>query len=725
MTIKPEHRVKVGEWWYLPERDKLVKLSPSGQIEATAELDNLCQNVINYLIVRAGDLVTKDELLENVWGIRAVSDGRITRVIRVLRVALGDDSRSPLYIETVPKRGYRLVAKVATEQELAETKQVDETEQSASAPVVVDTPAIARRWLLLGIMLLPVMLAAYFWWFSAHETQEPAVIPLWRYEPVTFLDGIEFYHSISPDEQFLAFSYATSPDDDVVVLKLQDLRNHHIVQLTEAPYSSFGAAWSPDGTQLAYQRLVSGQLCELRVITLTEDRKRVLSNNLLTSCGSQSVSARLSWSPDGRYVVYPSRDSEQNQMSLMMYPIAGEAAEQLTAPPSNGFGDYAARFSRSGDQLVFLRHAAGAVQIWLLELSSRSTRMLIQLNDAMPGQIDWNLDDSEIIYPASRTSLAAISISDGTNRLLAYTNQAARELQITPSGRILASVGAFSQNNILKVPNTIRNSTELEPQRVFSSNRTEAFAVASKQQDGPVAVVSRRSGLPQIWLFYPDGQQKQLTNFATNERVSELVFSPDGRYLFALISQQLWLFNEAGEAELLPLSSESNRGIASLSWSHDSRQLFYAVTYQGHWQVMSRSIDNLAEVTLFGAGMEMYQQSPNGDWVFWRDSSNRRLYLQQRSTGEITQLDVLSEPSSPINFALTDEGIYFSRYRSNNRYLVYFLDFNDWQVRKATSLSATYSNHFSLSADKRYFYLSSMGRGDMDIAEISVEQQNL
>ena len=113
MTIKPDSHLQVGEWQYLPEQDKLVQFGPDGKIAITAELDNLSQKVANYFIVKAGKLVTKDELLQDVWGIRDVSDGRVTRVIRVLRVALGDDTREPRYIETIPKRGYRFIAQVS------------------------------------------------------------------------------------------------------------------------------------------------------------------------------------------------------------------------------------------------------------------------------------------------------------------------------------------------------------------------------------------------------------------------------------------------------------------------------------------------------------------------------------------------------------------------------------------------------------------------------------
>ena len=77
MSSKPEQQLKVGDWWYLPEQDKLVKVDASGEVITTADLDNLCQKAMNYFIVNAGRLITRDEILADVWGVRDVSDGRI------------------------------------------------------------------------------------------------------------------------------------------------------------------------------------------------------------------------------------------------------------------------------------------------------------------------------------------------------------------------------------------------------------------------------------------------------------------------------------------------------------------------------------------------------------------------------------------------------------------------------------------------------------------------
>ena len=51
MSSKPEQQLKVGDWWYIPEQDKLVKINENGELTQTADLDNLCQKAINYFIL--------------------------------------------------------------------------------------------------------------------------------------------------------------------------------------------------------------------------------------------------------------------------------------------------------------------------------------------------------------------------------------------------------------------------------------------------------------------------------------------------------------------------------------------------------------------------------------------------------------------------------------------------------------------------------------------------
>ncbi len=68
--------------------------------------------VLAYLVINRGRLVPKDELLDNIWGDRFVSESALTSRVKAARRAIGDDGRTQRLIRTVHRRGYRFVGDV-------------------------------------------------------------------------------------------------------------------------------------------------------------------------------------------------------------------------------------------------------------------------------------------------------------------------------------------------------------------------------------------------------------------------------------------------------------------------------------------------------------------------------------------------------------------------------------------------------------------------------------
>src|SRR6478735_3265641 len=68
--------------------------------------------VLVELVRDVGQTVTRDALLDRVWTGRFPTPDVLTQAVKELRRALGDDSKPPQYIETIPKLGYRLIAPV-------------------------------------------------------------------------------------------------------------------------------------------------------------------------------------------------------------------------------------------------------------------------------------------------------------------------------------------------------------------------------------------------------------------------------------------------------------------------------------------------------------------------------------------------------------------------------------------------------------------------------------
>lgn len=101
--------LRVGRWRVDPALNEIR--SDGGAIR----LEPKAIEVLVHLARRPGEVVSRDELLAAIWPGVVVGDDALTQAIIKLRRALQDDARAPRYIETISKRGYRLVADVAYE----------------------------------------------------------------------------------------------------------------------------------------------------------------------------------------------------------------------------------------------------------------------------------------------------------------------------------------------------------------------------------------------------------------------------------------------------------------------------------------------------------------------------------------------------------------------------------------------------------------------------------
>ncbi len=90
--------------------------------------------ILRCLVTHAGQLVTKDTLLQTVWPETAVHEAVLTVVMGEVRRALGDQARRPQFIETVHGRGYRFIAPVAVDAMSMDTHARDVGWPSAPPP---------------------------------------------------------------------------------------------------------------------------------------------------------------------------------------------------------------------------------------------------------------------------------------------------------------------------------------------------------------------------------------------------------------------------------------------------------------------------------------------------------------------------------------------------------------------------------------------------------------
>jgi DNA-binding winged helix-turn-helix (wHTH) protein/TolB-like protein/cytochrome c-type biogenesis protein CcmH/NrfG len=97
---------RLGDWVVRPIEGVVVGANESRHLQPKT------MDVLVSLAASKGQVITRDELISRVWGANAVSDEPLTRCIHELRRSLDDDRGEPTYIQTIPKRGYRLLTEV-------------------------------------------------------------------------------------------------------------------------------------------------------------------------------------------------------------------------------------------------------------------------------------------------------------------------------------------------------------------------------------------------------------------------------------------------------------------------------------------------------------------------------------------------------------------------------------------------------------------------------------
>jgi TolB-like protein/DNA-binding winged helix-turn-helix (wHTH) protein/tetratricopeptide (TPR) repeat protein len=151
--------------------------------EGEIRVEPRVMDVLVLMVTHAGQVVTREEFIKTIWNGTFVTDEVLSRCIYRLRQALGDNPRKPRFIETVSKRGYRLIAPVRKTEAVAESlpAPADKPQESINHQHMIPTPerhGLAMRnhlyWIVPAAAVC-ISLAVYLFQFAG--IPQPAEVP--------------------------------------------------------------------------------------------------------------------------------------------------------------------------------------------------------------------------------------------------------------------------------------------------------------------------------------------------------------------------------------------------------------------------------------------------------------------------------------------------------------------------------------------------------------------
>ena len=520
--------------------------------------------LLQFLIEERDRAVSKDEILQAVWGGAFVSDNALTRAIAQIRKVIGDDPKQPRYIETVHTVGYRFLAQVTEWQNPdAELEPV----RSTASPKASNEFRERHRWTRTPLLAMLIVFAGAvgvtvgWWMFDKRESTSPGVQSLVRFNSPYVPAGrpTEWARpvlTVAPDGSAIAYvgnSVAGrpqlyvrkmerldaspvpgsedasnpffSPDGKWVAffaygkLKKASVVDNVVLTLCDVPnsFNSYGGVWGPDNV------IVFGGAFLLMKVSASGG-----GPEQLTKFAPGEASHRWpSLSPDGRTLVYTTSNSAGpglEEPQIVAYSLDSGKREVLPLEASY------VSFAPGGELLLLVRNGvlmAAPFDPVLLKTTGSPVPVLEGVMQSSTGAAQFSSSLSAMVYLQGAAETRRLVWVDRTGKVerLDAPPRPYVHPRLSPDGQKIA-VGITEPKNdiwIYDIPKSVLSRLTVE-----GSNAYPIWAPDGKK----IAYVSSRQGHPPNVFWKPvDGSVADERLLTSEYRQVTESWLPDGKSL--------------------------------------------------------------------------------------------------------------------------------------------------------------------------------------------------
>jgi len=605
-----------------------------------------------FLLHNPQRLISKDELLNTVWGDTVVTDGSLTRCIWLLRRTLGDDVNEPRYIATVSTVGYRwlcaveqledaVVAFPLLERDVAgppSEASATHIVEPSGAEVLSSAASKPLGWIVAAILActLGALVVVHF--------REPALQQQRVRFQINRPDGQLGVFQLSPDGRFLALATL----EGTIKVWVRPLGAVNTRLLTEMPFdfNGFGMFWSWDGDHIVY--VSAGKL----YTAATDGSPPAILRDSIPSVNSGLWIDRdviLLAAKDGLFRLDPSGGPAvklDNQESWMPSSLPGRrylyvrhdgmfAGSLDGNKPVRILADLSppiyisASSSESDGYLLFVRNQTLVVQPFnanKLQLHGEAMAVEQQVGQVIgPGSA----------FTASSNGILAFGHGDAADVVLTWVDRAGRKLQAASKPFNLAGNPAIRLS-----PD---DSKAIVPIETDHNARKEDLWIADLNRDTLTRFTLGGGSASAVWS--PDGRKvlwaandgKRYLRSADGSGKDEFVYqdpkcgscfptdwSSDGKLItFAETGEKnvwdIWLAPTGGDRRPFPYLQGSTYNVWA-QFSPDGRWMSYVGEQFPHAQIWVQSVPS-------GRGRRQIS-TDGGDWPIWRRDGKELFYRQ-------------------------------------------------------------------------------------------------
>ncbi len=587
------------------------------------------------LIERRGEVVAKDELMEEIWADTVVEESNLSQYLHVLRKTLGETSDGKPYIETLKRRGYRFNGAVRVVKNsnglvsaIDDAEKFDGPPNGRPKPTNFHSRRVERR----GNLQVLSDVAAM------RETANPLTVERsgniysvsdWRREPiaeaplaVVTLTRSKWFSPLALVVLVVGFAaivvgvYKFAMTSPSASARNVPFRGSDITRLTTSGRSK-RAAISPDGLYVAHITAdAEGDSLWVRQVAVANDTR--------IAGPSQSDLVWVTFAPDGNFVYYLALEKNKGQPELFRVPVLGGPIVKVLhdiAPPT---------FSPDGTRLAFMKTFDEETRLMVANADGTNEEVLVTRRD--PDYLNmfwyapaWSLDGKRIAVPVNQSdengryeTVMAVDIETRAERKLTDMRW-----QQVGQPRWLADGLVVTASETSTGPKQLWDISLPDGSASRITSDLNDYQNLSLTSDGKTLAVIQDHVVSNIWTVGENmSAAKQLRSEAG--WLNELIWLPDGRLAYtsnAGGSSDIWTMNADGSGiRQLTVGVNARLGLAVTA---DEKQFVFAAERDGKYNLWRVDIDgsNLTRITN-GDGEFYPQCTPDGRWIVYQSGGN-------------------------------------------------------------------------------------------------------
>ncbi|WP_345336715.1 winged helix-turn-helix domain-containing protein [Ferrimonas pelagia] len=533
-------------------------------------------DVLRYLCLQHERYVSLQELHDEVWQGRVVSDAAVRRAISKLRALLGDDPKDPTLIKSVSKRGYRITCdRVDVPEQYRDAETPDTVSANAKLAMAGDGRVSSpwARWSIASGMVLLVVVAMTFGLLRQYRMSPDTLLShelvFADSELLSDMPGEKSAIAVSHDGSMLAF---TAEMDQFLgaQLFLMQLDSRRVLQLSESAGNVLDLAFSADDQFIYYSVNATngssgGQLN--RVATSMDGKPELLLEGWFAL-------GKMDLLPQGRGIVFVAIREKNSPIRLYEYDAITGNVNSFYGRSDRHTSDILAKLSPAQDKYAVLSRS-GFNNVWSLNVIEAASKSLLSqaILESPVYSMEW-VSDTELLV-LDRQAIYRVDIDSGSiNHLFKKAFHWVTDFYVERGEDLYYLRQQGNDFSFFEV-----STLEANTGRFVDTPEGEVWQVLYGGTNNAYWCLRLSGSTYELSAYDYDTEQVYLK---VNRKIELLSGSPEGESVLMLLGGRLALLSKSS-SQVVYLSDSHELVGHHANFINDGKQIAYGVNSDGEW----------------------------------------------------------------------------------------------------------------------------------------------